>query len=79
MDKKIVTKVLATFTPKVAEAVTDYCLDRIALHHKELEQTKMPERVSELQGAIAELRKMIDLRNSCFAIHENASKGGVNG
>lgn len=76
MDPKIVTKVLATFTPKVAEAISDYCLDRIAACHKELEQTKDQTRVSELQGSIAELRKMIELRNSCFAIHENSNKGG---
>jgi len=64
MDKQFCKSMLLLVnTPTYMDLLHEYVSVRIAGFHQQLENTKDPHRVLEIQGAIAELRRFKTLRD----------------
>jgi len=64
MDKQFCKSMLLLVnTPTYMDLLHKYVSVRIASFHQQLENTKDPHRVLEIQGAIAELRRFKTLRD----------------
>lgn len=64
MDKQFCKSMLLLVnTPAYMDLLHEYVSVRIAGFHQQLENTKDPHRVLEIQGAIAELRRFKTLRD----------------
>ena len=64
MDKQFCKSMLLLVnTPTYMDLLHEYVSVRIAGIHQQLENTKDPHRVLEIQGAIAELRRFKTLRD----------------
>ncbi len=64
MDKQFCKSMLLLVnTPTYMDLLHKYVSVRIAGFHQQLENTKDPHRVLEIQGAIAELRRFKTLRD----------------
>ena len=72
MDEKIATKIdYALRDKRVKETVDEYSQSRLTYLFSELEKAIEPSRIYQLQGAISEIRKLLDVRETALKVLEN--------
>lgn len=76
MDVKVAHSVNANLNhPSITIALQEYADYRINKLRDQLEVSKDSTKISELQGAIEELRKLYKIRDTALAVLENDRKG----
>ncbi len=70
MNREIAQVIAGINQPKVTQAIQDYSIYRIGVLRDLLETSKNPQRISELQGALEELRILHKIRDTALAVIE---------